>query len=421
MPESLGGMNFPVESSFPYAASALLSCAVWRERGVSLDVLSLVEATNAVRCGVDNLSLPPTDDISLWTPTRLKGVSGRFAQRWHMDRAAGLVSMLLANKTPQNYVFLSRWIEGMSKLSGAWMGVMPNRIRAPLSNAVVVCGLRARMMYSTFSNASAKANCGCGAMLGREESLSKEVVVGTGVRFGPPGYEEAAAEDSLPEGKARELVASRKALALAARDAVAIQAANSRLRSDGSHALRCLFAAAVRTDRHNSFCKNLQVGFQRIGKVCQLECLTGSGEKREDLTIPELGVHLDVVVGALDEVGDNNYPALDLGGGGRVETAPHEKAFVAWLAAAQRVAFGTLTRLAAEKRTHHAPAVVTPLAVSAGGGMFSEDDDRLPCGADRNGRHWLRVELSSTLLKYRTALTWQLWKRRPNGVFVQAT
>ena len=37
-----------------------------------------------------------------------------------------------------------------------------------------VCGLRARMMYSTFSNASAKANCGCGAMLGREESLSSE-------------------------------------------------------------------------------------------------------------------------------------------------------------------------------------------------------------------------------------------------------
>ena len=66
-----------------------------------------------------------------------------------------------------------------------------------------------------------------------------------------------------------------------------------------------------------------------------------------------------------------------------------------------------VVRLAAEKRIHHAPAVVTPLAVSAGGGMFPEDDDRLPCGADRNGRHWLRVELSSTLLKFRTALTWQ--------------
>ena len=66
------------------------------------------------------------------------------------------------------------------------------------------------------------------------------------------------------------------------------------------------------------------------------------------------------------------------------------------------------------------PAVVTPLAVSAGGGMFPKDDDRLPGGADRNGRHWLRVELSSTLLKYRTALKRQFWKRRPNGVFAQS-
>ena len=104
-----------------------------------------------------------------------------------------------------------------------------------------------------------------------------------------------------------------------------------------------------------------------------------------------------------------------------LQTALQEKAFVAWLAAAQHVACGTMTRLAAEKRTHHSPAVVTPLAVSAGGGMFPEDDDILPCGADRNGRHWLRVELSSILLKYWTALTWQLWKRRPKGVFAQAT
>ena len=111
------------------------------------------------------------------------------------------------------------------------------------------------------------------------------------------------------------------------------------------------------------------------------------------------------MIGALDEIGDNNYQALDLGEDGRVKTALQEKAFAAWLAAAQRVAFGTLTRLAAEKRTHHSPAVVTPLAVSAGGGMFPNDDERLPCGADRNGRHWLRVELSPTLLKFRTALT----------------
>ena len=155
--------------------------------------------------------------------------------------------------------------------------------------------------------------------------------------------------------------------------------------------------------------------------MCQLECPTGIGDQREDLTIPELGLHFDVVISALDEIGNNNYPALDLGEDGRVKTALQEKAFVAWLAAAQRVAFGTLTRLAAEKRIHHSHAVVTPLAVSAGGGVFPEDDDRLPCGAYRNGRHWLRVEVSSTLLKFRTALTWQLWKRRPNSVWAQAT
>ena len=168
-----------------------------------------------------------------------------------------------------------------------------------------------------------------------------------------------------------------------------------------------MFAAAVRTDRHNSFCKSMQGGYKRIGKVCQLECVTGVGDqrredRREDLTIPELGLHFDVVIGALDEIGDSNYPALILGEDGRVKTALQEKVFVAWLAAAQRVAFGTLTRLAADKRAHHAPAVVSPLAVSAGGGMFPEDDDKLPCAADRNGRQWLRVELSSTLLKYRT-------------------
>ena len=78
----------------------------------------------------------------------------------------------------------------------------------------------------------------------------------------------------------------------------------------------------------------------------------------DDLTIPELSLHFDVVIGAPDEIGDSNYPALDLGDDGRVKTALQEKAFVAWLAAAQHVAFGTLTRLTAEKRIHHAPAVV---------------------------------------------------------------
>ena len=78
-----------------------------------------------------------------------------------------------------------------------------------------------------------------------------------------------------------------------------------------------------------------------------------------------------------------------------------------------RTPVAVVTGARSHKREREAPPVP--------GGLFPEDDDILPGGADRNGRHWLRVELSSTLLKYRTALMWQLWKRRPNGVFAQAT
>ena len=99
--------------------------------------------------------------------------------------------------------------------------------------------------------------------------------------------------------------------------------------------------------------------------MCQLKCATGVGDQREDLTIPELGLQFDVVIGAPDEIGGSNYPALVLGEDGLAKTAPQEKVFAAWLAAAQRVTLGTLTRLAADKRVHHSPAVVTPLAVSA--------------------------------------------------------
>ena len=190
-----------------------------------------------------------------------------------------------------------------------------------------------------------------------------------------------------------KILCTSQALAQGARGAVADKA--SRLRSDRAHAPRCLFAAAVRTDCHNSFCKSMQGEYKnkyqisnmytdtcdkRIGKVCQLECATGVGDQREDLTIPELGLHFDDVIGALDEIGDSNCPALVLGEDGRVKTALQEKVFApqfaAWLA--------SLTRLVADKRAHHSPAVVTPLAVSAGGGMFPEDDDKLPCAADRN-------------------------------------
>ena len=69
--------------------------------------------------------------------------------------------------------------------------------------------------------------------------------------------------------------------------------------------------------------------------------------------------------GKYRQISDSNYPAIVIDEVGRVKTALQEKVFAAWLAAAQRVAFGTLTRLAADTSVHHAPAVVTPLAVEA--------------------------------------------------------
>ena len=62
------------------------------------------------------------------------------------------------------------------------------------------------------------------------------------------------------------------------------------------------------------------------------------------------------------------FPTLNfLGEDGRVKTALaalQEKVFAAWLAAAQRVAFGALTRLVADKRAHRAPAVFMVSALS---------------------------------------------------------
>ena len=50
--------------------------------------------------------------------------------------------------------------------------------------------------------------------------------------------------------------------------------------------------------------------------------------------------------------------------------------------------------------------------LSAGGAISREDDESLPCPADRNGRHWTHMELRVVLLKYRCNLAWQMWSRR---------
>ncbi len=44
------------------------------------------------------------------------------------------------------------------------------------------------------------------------------------------------------------------------------------------------------------------------------------------------------------------------------------------------------------------------------------DDELLPCPEDRNGRHWVRVELSTILIKYAFKISIQFWSRRDNSV-----
>ena len=54
----------------------------------------------------------------------------------------------------------------------------------------------------------------------------------------------------------------------------------------------------------------------------------------------------------------------------------------------------------------------TAALLESTGAISREDDELLPCPADRNGWHWTRVELSVVLLKYRCKLAWQMWSRR---------
>ncbi len=59
---------------------------------------------------------------------------------------------------------------------------------------------------------------------------------------------------------------------------------------------------------------------------------------------------------------------------------------------------------------------------SAGGGLRACDDELLPCPEDRNGRHWVRVELSiisrldqnwiEILNAYLIRIVWCPWPRR---------
>ena len=416
LPWDCSGLRLPlVHSGLEYAASVVFVCGVLRGRGIELRVDSVVEAQALVRRGMDNLSLLPAVDYETWSVAEMKGLQSRFMRREHLARFEPLVTLLLDNPSPQNSTWLSRLLENACPLSYAWMSVVPGRTRAPLDNAAVLLGIRARLLFSSFSGGAARAACGCGVAVAREDLFCVDSIVRDGPTFGPPVGEELFQEDSgvpaLVEAVAEAYVAE---VARLAHGVVVEATAGLALRSDGSHAMRCLYAARLRTVRHDAACTCLQGGYRAAGYEVVREAATGVGQKRGDLLIAELGKHFDLSIVTLDEVVEGGFPALELGIGPArgVKSAEQERVFRAWLVAAQGVAFGAMARQAALKRSHHSPAQVTPLILSAGGAISKEDDALLPCPGDRNGRHWTRMELSTILLKYRCKLVWQMWSRR---------
>ncbi len=95
----------------------------------------------------------------------------------------------------------------------------------------------------------------------REDLFSVDSIVRDGPTFGPPVGEELFQEDSgvpaLAEAVAEAYVAEVARLA----HGVVVEATGAlALRSDGSHAMRCLYAAQLRTVRHDAACTCLQGG-----------------------------------------------------------------------------------------------------------------------------------------------------------------
>ena len=76
---------------------------------------------------------------------------------------------------------------------------------------------------------------------------------------------------------------------------------------------------------------------------------------------------------------------------------------------ADNVCFGALTRAAAVNVKAHNPASVIPVIFSAGGALRACDNDLLPEPEDPNGRHRMRVELGTILMKFAFEISVQHW------------
>ena len=97
-----------------------------------------------------------------------------------------------------------------------------------------------------------------------------------------------------------------------------------------------------------------------------------------------------------------SWPQFTLAAG--VVTDSDDKAYDDWVASAQWLAFANIRLAESDKKRRHAPAVVTPFVVSAGGGVLDATDHMLPTPSGRNGRHYQRQHLSGVLVSYLHAL-----------------
>ena len=415
LPMDLGGVGFESLAAhqpgagFGYAASVLLSSAMLRARGIELDVNRLPEAAESVQRGVDNLSLPPADNIFSWPADKFRGVQARMSERFHISRFVPLVSRLLEHPTPQNQIWLSRLRENASKTAHGWMHAgTPGPFRARLTEQAVVFAYRRWLLLPMFAGPSA-CNCRCGVALRREDPFCAASIAGTGPRFGLPAGWERLNED--PNGSQTEAQAEEAVFAAEARAAVATGTAVLRLRPEGSHALRCKRAQGRRTERSAAIVHALGAKFKSMGETVFYESASGAGLKRSDYFRLLSGRHFDVGVYSLDEI--VQFPPLQLGAGGvgspTVRTATQQAAWRAWIVEADKVCFGALTRAAALKVKDHSPATVIPVIFSAGGALRACDNDLLPEPEDRNGRHWMRVELGTIMMKFAFEISVQLW------------
>ena len=70
-------------------------------------------------------------------------------------------------------------------------------------------------------------------------------------------------------------------------------------------------------------------------------------------------------------------------------------------------------RNATEQQRRNPPH--THETLRAGGALRACDNDLLPEPEDRNGRHWMRVELNTVLMRFAFEISVQLWSRRDSS------